>query len=50
MLQAPALWEKGERERAVSTRTQALTLAEPEGYVRTFVDEGPQMAPSSPRC
>jgi LuxR family maltose regulon positive regulatory protein len=24
--------------------TRALTLAEPEGYVRTFVDEGPAMA------
>jgi LuxR family maltose regulon positive regulatory protein len=44
-LQALALQEKGERERAVSIVTQALTLAEPEGYVRTFVDEGPEMAP-----
>jgi LuxR family maltose regulon positive regulatory protein len=44
MLQALALWEKGDKERAVSILTQALTLAEPEGYVRTFVDEGPQMA------
>ena len=44
-LQALALREKGERERAVSIVTQALTLAEPEGYVRTFVDDGPEMAP-----
>jgi LuxR family transcriptional regulator, maltose regulon positive regulatory protein len=43
-LQALALQEKGERERAVSIVTQALTLAEPEGYLRTFVDEGPEMA------
>ena len=43
-LQAPALWEEGERERAVSTLIHALALAEPEGYVRTFVDEGPKMA------
>jgi LuxR family transcriptional regulator, maltose regulon positive regulatory protein len=45
MLQALALREKDERERAVSIVTQALTLAEPEGYVRTFVDDGPEMAP-----
>ncbi len=43
-LQAMALRERGEKERAVSILTQALTLAEPEGYVRTFVDEGPQIA------
>jgi LuxR family maltose regulon positive regulatory protein len=43
-LQAMALRERGEEERAVSTLTQALTLAEPEGYVRTFVEEGPQIA------
>ena len=44
-LQALALQTKGHKERAVSTLTQALTLAEPEGYVRTFVDEGPEMVP-----
>jgi LuxR family maltose regulon positive regulatory protein len=43
-LQALALWEKGEKERAVSILTQTLALAEPEGYVRTFADEGPPMA------
>jgi LuxR family transcriptional regulator, maltose regulon positive regulatory protein len=43
-LQALALRERDERERAVSTLTRALTLAGPEGYVRTFVDEGPEMA------
>ena len=30
-------------ERAVGTLARALTLAEPEGYVRTFVDEGEAM-------
>jgi LuxR family transcriptional regulator, maltose regulon positive regulatory protein len=40
MLQALALWEKSKREQAVRTLTRALALAEPEGYVRTFVDEG----------
>jgi LuxR family transcriptional regulator, maltose regulon positive regulatory protein len=39
-LQAVALWEKSKREQAVGTLTRALALAEPEGYVRTFVDEG----------
>jgi LuxR family transcriptional regulator, maltose regulon positive regulatory protein len=43
-LQALVLWAKNEKERAVSTLTRALTLAEPEGYVRTIVDEGPEMA------
>jgi LuxR family maltose regulon positive regulatory protein len=43
-LQALALWARNEKERAVSTLTRALALAEPEGYVRTFVDEGPPMA------
>jgi LuxR family maltose regulon positive regulatory protein len=44
-LQALALREKGEKERAGSILTKALTLAEPEGYVRIFVDEGSQMVP-----
>ena len=43
-LQALALQARGEKERAVSTLAKALDLAEPEGYVRTFVDEGPPMA------
>ena len=42
-LQALALWASNKKERAVSTLTRALTLAEPEGYVRTFVDEGAAM-------
>jgi LuxR family transcriptional regulator, maltose regulon positive regulatory protein len=43
-LQALALWAAGKKERAVSTVAGALALAEPEGYVRTFVDEGAPMA------
>ena len=43
-LQALALWEGGKKEQAISTLGRALPLAEPEGYVRTFVDEGPPMA------
>ena len=43
-LQALALRAKDERERAVSTLAEALVLAEPEGYVRSFVDEGSEMA------
>jgi LuxR family maltose regulon positive regulatory protein len=38
-----ALWAGNQKGRAVDTLTQALVLAEPEGYVRTFVDEGPAM-------
>lgn len=43
-LQALALRAKGEKTQAVNVLVQALSLAEPEGYVRTFVDEGPSMA------
>jgi LuxR family maltose regulon positive regulatory protein len=43
-LEALALQAKGEKVRAVSTLAEALVLAEPEGYVRTFADEGPPMA------
>ena len=42
-LQALALWAKGKKERAVSSLTRALALAEPEGYIRTFADEGEAM-------
>jgi LuxR family transcriptional regulator, maltose regulon positive regulatory protein len=42
-LQAVALWERSKREQAVGTLTRALALAEPEGYLRTFVDEGTAM-------
>jgi LuxR family maltose regulon positive regulatory protein len=43
VLQALALWATNEKERAVRTLTQSLALAEPEGYLRTFADEGPAM-------
>jgi LuxR family transcriptional regulator, maltose regulon positive regulatory protein len=43
-LEALALQAQDENERALSTLARALALAEPEGYVRTFVDEGPEMA------
>jgi ATP/maltotriose-dependent transcriptional regulator MalT len=42
-LQALALWAGGKKGRAASTLAGALTLAEPEGYVRTFADEGAPM-------
>jgi LuxR family maltose regulon positive regulatory protein len=42
-LQTLALWASNEKEQAVGTLTQALEMAEPEGYVRTFVDEGAPM-------
>ena len=43
-LQALALRAKVEKSRALDVMKLALALAEPEGYVRTFVDEGPAMA------
>jgi LuxR family transcriptional regulator, maltose regulon positive regulatory protein len=43
-LQALALRAKDEKSRAMDVMGWALALAEPEGYVRTFVDEGPAMA------
>jgi ATP/maltotriose-dependent transcriptional regulator MalT len=42
-LQALALRAKDEKTRALNIMGQALALGEPEGYVRTYVDEGPAM-------
>jgi LuxR family maltose regulon positive regulatory protein len=42
-LEALGLASHGDRTRALAALQRALTLAEPEGYIRTFVDEGPPM-------
>jgi LuxR family maltose regulon positive regulatory protein len=44
VLQALALQAQARPAQALTILKRALTLAEPEGYVRTFVDEGPPMA------
>jgi LuxR family transcriptional regulator, maltose regulon positive regulatory protein len=44
MLRALAHQADGDVPAALRPLERALTLAEPEGYVRTFVDEGPVMA------
>jgi LuxR family maltose regulon positive regulatory protein len=44
VLQALALQAQDKDEQALTALERALTIAEPEGYVRTFVDEGPQLA------
>ena len=44
MLTALASHAQGKPEHALQTLQQALLLAEPEGYVRLFVDEGAPMA------
>jgi LuxR family maltose regulon positive regulatory protein len=43
-LQAIALYLSGEEKQAVQLLGEALELAEPGGFVRIFVDEGPPMA------
>jgi LuxR family maltose regulon positive regulatory protein len=43
-LQALAFQAGGDTTRAMDALERALTLAEPEGFVRIFVDEGPAMA------
>jgi LuxR family transcriptional regulator, maltose regulon positive regulatory protein len=43
-LQAVAFHAFGEHEQAVQVLGEALTLAEPQGYIRLFLDEGPPMA------
>jgi LuxR family maltose regulon positive regulatory protein len=44
ILQALAHQAKGDQEEALSALARALVLAEPGGYVRSFVDEGESMA------
>jgi LuxR family maltose regulon positive regulatory protein len=44
VLQALAFKNQGDSEQAINTLTYSLSLGEPEGYVRTFVDEGKPMA------
>ncbi len=43
VLKSVALQALGEKDHALSSLKQAFHLAEPEGYVRTFVDEGEAM-------
>ncbi len=44
MLQAEALHASGEVNQAIEQLSRALSLAEPEGYTRLFVDEGEPIA------
>src|SRR6266516_4620804 len=44
VLQAVAHHALGEKDKAVQLLCDALTLAEPGGFIRLFVDEGPPMA------
>jgi LuxR family transcriptional regulator, maltose regulon positive regulatory protein len=43
VLRALALETQGKRTEALSTLERALVLAEPEGYIRLFIDEGSPM-------
>ena len=44
VLQAVALHAHGEKDKAVQLLGDALALAEPGGFIRTFIDEGALMA------
>ncbi len=44
VLQALAHHMRDEEQKALTVLAQAVQLAEPEGYIRRFVDEGPQIA------
>ena len=44
VLQAVALQVHGEKDKAIHLLCDALTLAEPGGFIRLFIDEGPPMA------
>ena len=43
VLQALAFEAQGKYDQALNSLNEALTLAEPNGYVRTFIDEGKPM-------
>ncbi|MEO6511917.1 MAG: AAA family ATPase, partial [Nocardioides sp.] len=43
VLRAAALQRQGDTDAALTALSRALGIAEPEGYVRTFTDEGPAM-------
>ncbi len=45
MLQALAHQAHGDNPAALASLGRAVTLAEPEGYVRIFADEGPPIGP-----
>ncbi|HEX6778590.1 MAG TPA: LuxR C-terminal-related transcriptional regulator, partial [Ktedonobacterales bacterium] len=44
VLQALALQAHGDKDKAMQVLCEALVLAQPGGFIRTFVDEGPAMA------
>ena len=44
VLQALVLRARNDKPEALTTLRRAVTLAEPEGYIRTFADEGEPMA------
>ncbi len=44
ILQALALQAQGDTDQAITTLERAFTIAEPEGFIRIFVDEGLPMA------
>jgi LuxR family maltose regulon positive regulatory protein len=44
IIQAAAYYQQGETEAALTSLSQALTLAQPEEYIRLFVDEGQPVA------
>jgi LuxR family maltose regulon positive regulatory protein len=44
ILQALALHAQEETDQALGKLEQALALAKPEGFIRTFIDEGPPLA------
>jgi len=44
VLQALAVQAQGDTNQAITTLEWALSLAEPGGFIRIFVDEGPSMA------